>query len=634
MIKIQKAIAMASIWSICVSVDAQEPFVERPQGPIVLRSYKQAHVAPVSLTDSDRVHSLLRAGKLYLTLQDALAIAIENNLDLQIDRYGPLVAEWDLERKKAGGPLKGVTSGNSVVNQVTSGQGANGALQAAGLTTGVGGGGGGVSNGNISQIGPITPNLDPVFQNTSVLSHTTTPEPNIYYYETPSLVDIVHKFQSLVQEGLITGGYVQVSANESYLNENSPFDNLNPSVAPSAQIYIQHNLLQGFGAAVNSRFIRISQKQLGAAEVTFRSQLTVLVQNVVNLYWGLVAAQQDLQAKEDALRVSEKFNDDTRKQLELGVIARVEIYRAEADLSSRKQDLVIAQETVSQQETQLKGLLSRTGLADPLLEAAQIVTLDRIPVPTSDEIPPLKELVSTAMTHRPDVQLDQINDEVGQINAIGTKNNLLPFLQARASTTSRAEAGGVNPDTVVNPLLYPPPQPSQVGGLGNALGQVFRHDYTSRSGTLIFAPTIGNHLAQGDYGIDQLQLRQGDLVERRNRNQMAVDISNQVIALRQARARYTNAVATRELQATLLEKEQQRFALGGSTIDLVIAAERALSAAQYVEIAALSTYSQSRVGLDQTLGLTLESNHISVDQALKGRVEHDSKVTDSVPGAR
>lgn len=636
--KIRKVTAIASISSFLLAqfafeLQAQQPVVERPQGLILLRPYKQAQVPPVILSDSDRLHSLMRAGKLYLTLADALALAIENNLDLQIDRFGPLSAEWTLERNKAGGPLRGVTSGNTVVNQATSGQGANGALQAAGLTSGGGNGSSGVSNGSISQIGPITPNLDAVFQNTSVWAHTTAPVPNIFYYGTPSLIDIVHKYQSFVQQGLITGGYVQVTANESYLNENSPADVLNPSLAPVAQIYIQHNLLQGFGAGVNSRFIRIAAKQVGAAAVTFRSQLTVLVQNVVNVYWGLVASQQDLAAKQNARRISEKFNDDTSREVELGVIAKVDIYRAQAELSSRSQDAVLAQETVSQQETQLKGLLSRTGLEDPMLDAAEIVTLDQIQVPASDELPPLRQLVATALAHRPDVQLDTINDEISELNATGTKNNLLPFLQGRASTTNRAESGAVNPSTVVNPIAYPPPLPSTVGGLGNALGQIFRHDYTSRSGAIIFAPAIGNHLAQGDYGIDQLQLRQGDLVERRNRNQLVVDISNQVIALRQARARYANAVATRELQQTLLEKEQQKFTLGGSTTDLVIAAERTLSAARYVEIAALSTYSQARVGLDQALGLTLESNHISVDQALKGRVEYDFKTTNSEPDA-
>jgi len=618
--KLTRTFTILSAAALTLPVQAQLPFVERPHGEVIWRPYQRPTVPPVILTDSDRLHALMRAGRLYLTLQDAIALAIENNLDLQLDRYGPLTAEWTLNRGLAGGPLKGVTSGNTVVNQVTSGQGANGALSAAGLNTGGGGGSGSSSNGSITQIGPITPNLDPVFQNSTVWSHTTTPEQNVFYYGTPSLVDDARRYNSLVQQGLITGGYVQVTGNESYLKENSPSDILNPSVAPIGQIYIQHNLLQGFGAGVNSRFIHIDQKQVGAAAVTFRSQLTTLVQNVVNLYWDLAASQQDLQAKQQALRESEQFNQDTEREVQLGVIAGVDVYRAAADLSSRRQDVVVAQENASEQETQLKAMLSRRGLEDPMLDAAQVVTLDRIQVPDTDDLPPLRQLVATALSHRPDVELDKINDEISEISATGTTNNLLPFLQGRALTNNRGIAGSVNPASGRTPQAF------AVGGLGDALGQVFRHDFTTRSATIIFQPSIGNHGAQGDYGIDQLQLRQSDLVERKNRNDMVVAISNDMIAVRQARSRYLNAVASRELQQDLLEKERQKFSLGSSTIDLVIQAERSLSAAQYTEIAALSTYSRSRVSLDQVLGLTLETNHVSIDEALKGKVNRESKL--------
>jgi len=624
--RIRKSLAIFLAWASIVSqLPAQQPFVERPQGRIPFRSYKRPTVGPGILTNSDRLRSLIRGGILYLTLQDAIALAVENNLDLQVDRYGPLSAEWALERSKAGGPLKGVTNGNSVVNQVTSGQGAAGALAAGGLGTNNGNGGGNSGNGQISQIGPITPNLDPVFQNASIWSHKTTPESNILYYGTSSLVDVAHVFNSSVQQGLITGGYVIVTGNESYLNENSPGNLINPSVLPTAQISIQHNLLQGFGAAVNNRNIRISQKQLTGANVTFRSQLTVLVQNVVNLYWDLVASKEDLKAKQGARDISQKFFEDTQKRIELGALAKVEVYRSEADFSSRKQEVAIAQQTESQQETQLKSLLSRNGVEDPLLDAARIVTLDRIQVPDSDDIPPLRQLVATALAHRPDVELDKINDEVAAINALGTTNNLLPFLQARASTTNKGLSGSLNP------LAGVPQATFSGGGLGTALSQIFQHDFTSRSGTLIFQPYIGNRGAQADYGVDQLQLRQGDLVERKNRNDMVVAISNDMIALRQARSRYTNAVNSRTLQRDLLEKEQQKFALGSSTIDLIIAAERALSAAQYVEITALSNYSHARVALDQVLGTTLETNHVSVEESLKGKLTIESKLPAALP---
>jgi outer membrane protein len=626
---IRKSFTIALAW-ICVAAQlpAQQPFVERSQGRIIWRPYQRPTVGPGVLTNSDRLRGLIRGGILYLTLQDAIALAIENNLDLQVDRYGPLSAEWALERSKAGGPLKGVTSGNTVVNAVTSGQGAAGALAAGGLSTNSGNGGGNSSNGQITQIGPITPNLDPVFQNSSVWSHQTTPESNIYYYGTSALVDVAHRFNSSVQQGLITGGYVVVSANESYLSENSPYNSLNPSVLPSVQLYLQHNLLQGFGAGVNSRTIRISQKQLVGANVTFRSQLTVLVQSVVNLYWDLVASKEDLRAKEKARGVSQKFFEDTKKEIELGALAKVEVYRAEADFNSRKQEVAIAEQTENQQETSLKGLLSRNGVEDPLLDSARIVTLDRIQVPDADELPSLRQLVATALAHRPDVELDKINDEVAELNATGTVNNLLPFLQGRLYTINKGLAGTEN-----SAAPFPAPHQYIGGGLGNALNQIFDHDYTSRNATLIFQPYIHNRGAQADYAVDQLQLRQGDLVERKNRNDMVVAISNDMIALRQARSRYANSVTSRTLQQDLLEKEQQKFSLGSSTIDLIIAAERALSAAQYIEISALANYSRARVALDQVLGTTLETNHVSIEESLKGKLSVESKLPAVLPEA-
>src|SRR6266851_3775872 len=220
--KSQKAFTVFLAWSVLsTQAVAQESLlVEKPKAPVVLRPYKAPTIPPVRLKNSDRLRSLIRAGKLYLTVQDVLALAIENNLDLEVDRYGPIVAEWQLERQQAGGPLRGDTGGN----------GAGAAV--------------------VSQIGPITPNLDPVLQNATLFSHTTIPQPNTIQSQTPALVDTRHIYNSVVQEGLLTGGFVQVSANESYLKENTPTDILNPSVVPVVQVFIRQNFLQGFGVGV------------------------------------------------------------------------------------------------------------------------------------------------------------------------------------------------------------------------------------------------------------------------------------------------------------------------------------------------------------------------------------------------
>jgi outer membrane protein TolC len=537
-------------------------------------------------------------------------MAVENNLDLEIARYGPLSAEWGLQRAQAGGALKGVPQGNTFVNQVTAGQGINGAVQSAGLSTGSGGGGGGNTNTQISQIGPITPNLDTVFQNTSAWAHLTYPQPNSVLSQTNALVDVTRRFNSFVQEGLVSGGFVQMAVNASYLNENSPNDVLNPSWAPIAQVFVRHSLLNGFGPGVNSRYIRVAQREIGAARETFRSQLLNVVTNVVNLYWDLVTANEDLKAKQRTLEIAGKFLDDTKARIQVGEIAGFEVFRAQTEFSTRTQEEAIAQATVRQREILLKDALSRDGLADPMLDEAEVVPLDRIQVPEKEDLPPLRNLVAKAMASRPDVALSKINNEQQQISALGTQNGIRPSLQASASVSARGLAG------TPNPASGEVPSPQIVGGLGTALGQIFTGDFTSRQGTLVFSGALKNRVAQADYGIDQLLLTQGDLMERRARNQLVVDISNQMIGLRQARSRYSQAVDTRILQEQLLDKEQQQFLLGGSAIDRVVAAARNLATAQYTEVAAMAAYSRAHVALYQVLGQTLEVNHVSVEDAL------------------
>jgi outer membrane protein TolC len=533
-------------------------------------------------------------------------------LDLEIDRYGPLAAEWGVTRAQAGGTLRGVPAGNTFVNQVTAGQCISGALQSAGLSTGGGGGGGANTNTQISQIGPITPNLDPVFQNSSAWSHSSTPQANSVLSQTSELVDVNHRISSFAQQGLLTGGFVQMSFNESYCRENSPNDLINPSLAPVAQIYLRHNLLNGFGTAVNSRFIRIAQKQVDGSHETFRSQLLNLVTNVVNLYWDVVAGQEDLKAKRQTLEIADKFLQDTKERIRVGEIAGVEAFRAQAEYSTRSQEVSIAEADVQQREIVLKDALSRDGLADPELDAAEVVPMDRMQVPNNDDLPPLRDLVAKAMAQRPDIALSRIGDETQQISAVGTANGLQPILQTIVSTTARAEAG------TPNPASGQLPSPQIVGGFGRAFTQILAGDYTSRSGAVYFSGTLKNRVAQADYGIDQLQIGQDDLIQRRDQNQLVVDISNQITAIHQAHSRYSQAVATRVLQEQLLDKEQQQFLLGGSSIDQVVEAERSLATAQYAEVAAIASYSRARVGLDQVVGQTLEVNHVSVDDALKG----------------
>ncbi|MGA8599446.1 MAG: TolC family protein [Bryobacteraceae bacterium] len=549
-----------------------------------------------------------------MTAQDTIAAAIENNLDLQVDRYGPLAAKWGLQRAQGGGPLRGVTSGNSLVSRAQSGQGVVGTEVSAGLVQN--GNGSTSNNGNalVSQIGPVTQNLDPVLQNATAWSHTTTPQPNSVISETTALIDTKYVYNTFVQQGLLSGGYVQVTANASYLKENTPTDVLNPSTATVAQMYFRHNFLNSFGTTVNSRFIHVAEKNVLAANETFQSQLLNLVTSVLNAYWDLVAADEDFKIKQRALEAAEESDAYIKKQIGLGVLARVEQLRADAEVSSRKQALAIATASVSQQENSLKEILTLNTTDDPLIDAAEIVPLDYLRVPEEEDLPPLRVLVRRALAKRPDVALTNLNQEVAEISSLGTANGLLPVLQGIVAITANGLAG--------TPTPQPPgsgANPYFAGGVGTALGQVARRDFPSDRAAVLFEGKLRNQVAQGDYGVEQLQLQQNKLAARKSLNQVVVDISNQVVAVRQARARYSAALESRTLAEQLLAEEKQKFSLGNSTVASVISVQQDLVTAQSTEVSGLSGYVHARIALDQVLGETLENNHVSTSDALVGR---------------
>ncbi len=567
--------------------------------------YRVPAIPPVPSGNNTHTGELVRAGKLYLSLQDAIRLAIENNLNLESYRYGPILAEWALRRAEAGGPVRGVPSASAQVSSVNSGVGVNGTTASAGL-----GGGGGSNNGGgnggaaIQQIGAITPNLDPILQNTSTFSHQSQPLANTVLSGTSALVQDSRTYSTVYQQGLLSGGVFQIKAYEQGLRENAASDALNPAYGPHADIVIRHSLLQGFGTRLNGRSIRIAALDIEGSKERFRSQTLDLVAQVVHLYWNLVAAVDTVQVRESAVSVARKFLEDTRARIQIGALARIELPRAEAELASREQDLVVARGAVQQGEIALKAAFASD------IDAG-IVVLDRMEVPEADDLPPLRELVASAMKQRPDVASDSLRDKEAQISAIGTENPLLPTLQVGAQTYNRGVAGTPQASGgAANPYF--------VGGLGTAAAQILRRNFPSESASVTFSVPLNNRQAQADYGVEQLQMRQSQIKGRRDANQILVDISNQVIALRQARARHATARRARELQEQLLEAEQQKFAFGKSAVTGLIVAQRALAGAQAAEIGAQSAYTHARVSLDQVLGETLEKNHVTVDEALSG----------------
>lgn len=610
------AVALCATFTLSPGL-AQTNSIEpiRPQGYLLRRPYAPVDVPPARLADSQRLAGLFRAGKLYLTAQDAVALALENNIDIEISRYTPISALWRVTRAEAGGALPGVPSGSAQAGSVASGQGVLGSQAAAGVGGGGGNGGntGNAGNASISQVGPVTQNLDATIRGTGGYSHRSLPQPNNVQSATPILVQDSRFYNASIQQGFLSGGNVTLTYNQNYLRENSPTNVLNPSVAPRLTLSFQHNLLRGFGATVNARNITVARTNLKITDLNFRSQVISVVARTLTAYYTLVANHEDLKSKQSAYDTAVQLFSDSKRQVEIGTMAGADLIKIEAQVATSRLNLVNAQTALKQQELELKSLLSRTAIADPLLAIAEIVPLDRIVMPGKDDLPDVKDLIETTLTTRSDLAAQRANILNAQSSTLGTESGVRPTLVVFGNATNSGLAGtGVQVPNAI------PPDGYFVGGLGTALGQVFRRNFPSQSiGAFVQAP-IHNRQASADLAIDQLQLRQTELSVAKETKQAQVDVLNSIVTLQQVRARYDSAIKNRTLAEQLLKAEQRKFSLGASTPYEVIQQQRDLATAQSNEVAALVAHATARIRLDQTLGTILETNHISLADVAQG----------------
>ncbi|MCC6343127.1 MAG: TolC family protein [Bryobacterales bacterium] len=596
-----------------------------PQGNSLLRPYLAPEAPPIRLTNSPRLATLLRGGNLYLTAHDAIALALENNIDLEIARYSPILADWRVTRALAGGALPGVPSGAGQAASFASGQGVLGSQAAAGVSGGGGAGGGGAgrSNATVSQVGPVVQTLDPTFQQATTFSHRSNPQSNVTQSLTNNLVSRQRAYSGSFQQGFLTGGSVTVSYTHHFLEENSPTNLLNPSTALNASIMIQHNLLQGFGTAVNGRNIKVARLNRNISDLDFETQVTATVSSVLRAYFKLTAGDEDVRAKQDAAATAAEYLRETRERVSAGAAAGLDITAAQSQLATARRDLIISRTTFGQDETQLKNLISRNGVEDPALRDAHIITLDKLAVPDEENLPQIRDLVSKALAARADLQSQTARLETAEVSAIGTRNGLLPVAQVFAITRHSGLAGVRR--QVPRAGGFETSDPFFAGGVGTALGQVFRRNYPTEGAGVFFRNVFGNNQAQADYAIDQLQLRQSQLTGARSRKQVEVDVRNAVIAIEQARARYQAARENRILAAALLEAEQKRLRLGASTPFNVVQQQRDFTIARSGEISAMAAYRNARLALEQSLGTVLQSNGITLAEAVSGKLEQPAR---------
>jgi outer membrane protein len=596
-------------------LDNQSPHWYSP----FVHNYDPKILPPITVSNSSRIDSLLRGGNLYLSLQDAVALALENNIDIEVQRYGFLIADENIKLAQAGGtPTTSPVTPEPVAASVTSAGAPGGG---AGLTTFGGGNTVSVAGGinPLLAAGSAIPFYDPQIIGTLQWGHTATPEQNTIVTGTTSLVTQSSTYNVGVTEGFSSGATATVSYNNLVQNENSLRNLINPFTTASVGLTVTQPLLQGFGLALNRRNIRIARNFVRVNDYVFAQQVISTVANVIQLYWNLVSYVENVEVVQQSLVYSNKLLEDNKKQVEIGTLAPVEVTRANAELASDEQNLLIAQTTVRQQEVLLKNAISRNGIASPEIAEAHVIPTDRIRVPEVEPVRPMQDLISEALDKRPDLAETQIQLENTKIGIIGIRDAMRPTLNLIGNLSNNALSGANNPALSTTSGVTTAP-PVLLGGYGNILGQLAGRNFPNYTAGFQLDIPLRNRAAQANMAIAQLQMRQNELEVQKSVNQIRQDVNNALIAIDQARARYDAAEKAVVLEQQLLDAEQKKYALGTSTPFNVISVQRDLANAQLSDVQALTAYGLAKVQLDQALGTVLESNRIEMEEAKTGKV--------------
>lgn len=603
----------------------------------ITNPYRMREVAKVSFEDSPRLEKLMRAGVIYLSLRDAIALALENNLDIESARYYPKLALSDLQRASAGQLVRNVstnlTSGPSSASlSVLSGATATNFSSASAGTTNQG-----VLSGlNIQLAGSAIPNTDPVAFVSSGFYHSTSIQTSTVFTGTSALVQQYKNLIYGVQQGFWTGTQVTVALSSVFgATQNATTALFNPVDNGSLSLGITQNLLNGFGLAVNKRAYHKAQNNLRANDLNFKQQVINTVTNVANLYWDLVTFNEALKVSQENLQLNTQLYEDNKRRASLGAIAEIDIIQAEADQKASQQDVVARESQLLRQEMILKSVLTRSGLDNSTIALARIVPTDHIAVPENEPVIPIQDLVAEAIAKRPEIEQNQISLENARLDLLGTKNNLLPSLSGFANFSNAGQAGAIANTQVpiydakgnligTRPLGLGDVNNFLIGGYGTVLGQIFSRNFPNYSAGFNLTIPLRNRANQADEITAELQYRQAQISDKQLHNNIKLTVMNDWTALRNARAAYDTSVAARKLSDTTLAGVRRKYELGSATILDVVIAQRDDATRRQSEVDALDQLQSSRTGLERDLGKILDDYGVDLEEARTGVVKREA----------
>jgi len=607
--------------------------------PNFLAPYTVRNVPPPNLTNSARIDQLLRDGKLYLSINDAVAMALENNLDLTLQRYNLSIADTDILRTQSGSAARGVnagviqgTPGGATGSTSAGGTGSSGATGtgAGGTQLGTGGAGAGAAGIVTSTLGngPPIDNYDPVLTGTIGGERTTTPQSNIVFTGTPTLLQNTNNYNFLWTQGFSTGTLATVGFSNNRTTTNSLFTQLSPQIGSNFRFTLRQHLLQGFGFDPNLRWIRIARNNREIADIVFRQQIIQTVSQIENIYWDLVTAYQAVGVNQRALQLAEKTLADDQEQVRIGTLAPITLAQAQSGVATAKQNLIVSQTALQLEQLLIKNAITKN-MGDPILAVAPVIPTDTLKPNEQYEVRPVDDLIREALQARPEIAVARINLTNLEISRKSVKNSLRPTLDVYAFYGATGLAGEQNPAFPCGVPGAPDCLPRS--GYPNAFHDLFNSSAPDKGLGVNLNITIRNRQAQSDQVRSELEYRQSQVALQQQENFITLQVRQAQFAMNNNYAALQAAIAARDYANESLVAEQKKFGYGASTPTLVLQASSNLTQAESNVLNAAANYEKSKVELDRVTAETLTKLGIDMADAESGQVKQMPTVKGVVP---
>jgi outer membrane protein len=602
--------------------------------PHILQPYQPQEVPQPNLGNSPRIDSLMHNGKIYLSIDDAVALTLENNLDIDIARYNLNIADTDYLRAKSGASILGVNAG---IVQNTPGGGVGGlggtVGSGAGGTTvapsGVGTGTNGLVSSTLGIGSPIT-SFDPIVTSTLQLDKDDTESTSVFS-PVPVVDQNSYTANFAYAQGFQWGTSVTAGFNNTHITTNNPTNLLTPELSSNFQFRITQNLLQGFGSLPNLRFIRIAKNNREISDVAFRLQIITTVDQIEDMYWDLVYAYENVRVQQEALTYAQKALDDSKKQAKVGTVPPIQVVSAQSTVSTNEQNLILAQNNLQLEELLMKNAVSRS-VEDPVLAEADVIPTSTMQLPEQELVTPTQDLINQALDHRAELVESRIDLNSRDLSSKAVRNAMLPTLDAFAYYVGSGVGGNVNP-ALLPPTCNPAittcfttttaPPPFVNGGpvgYGNTLSQLFNGAAPDKGVGLTLTIPLRNREAQANQVRAELEYRQAQVRLHQLENQIRIEVRNAQFDVKQNRAAVEAAQYAVDFARQTLDADQQKLKVGLTTTTAILQDASVLTTSESNLVSAKAAYEKSTIELDRATGLLLDHSGIDVAEATRGQV--------------